>query len=543
MKRLFLSLWRAVTPLAQGEAAAATRRRRKEHLTVKHTSPLAPLSALSAYRHARRALALGAACCAASCVGAPVDVDETASTAQPITVIPAPSEGAASFGQGGVVDTDLPFGLAIPYNHTVSASFMLQHWHAQTAPILAARNRADLYSLTYDYMANPSRVAKLVLSIGGRTATFANTTLVIADTVSPTPDAPAWHHVAIVRQGTTFLLYLDGARQVGTGNVDASGNLVVPSGSPMPPLNDTLRIGRNADSDAVSQFFGLVDEVAVYNAALSQSEIATTLVGKKPDRNDARLDGYYSFDYNAPAPASWVYHTATFGGSVFRRTVSTTRAATDASAFLTPQNQTTTQLPFRVNDAYLVLWGNEINSHVGGAAFCWDFVRIGSGWSNDEVQANTAGQPLYTTAAGSTFSACDQGDLACNGGQLATKGYLTDGYNSILIQHLPTEISTFLHVQTGSVSAAFAENGYLFNPASPGAPSLAVGAHQHVANIGTRSAPGAALNYHLHYAFGSTAVTTPMAFSHYEASDDQGAHWHLVDRGVPTTGQWVRNIP
>ncbi len=504
---------------------------------MKHPIPLSP-----SHSSRRRALALGVACCVASCVGAPVDVDETAASAQPITVIFTPVEAAASFGQTGAVDTDLPFGLALNYNHTVSAEFMLQHWHSQTAPIFAARNRSDLYSLTYDYMASPSRVAKLVLSVGGRTATFASTVLVIADAVSPVPDAPAWHHVAVVRQGTTWLLYLDGVRQIGTGNVDASGNLVVPAGSPMPAFNDTLRVGRNADGDAVSQYFGLVDEVAVFNTALTQSEIASTLVHKKPDRNDARLEAYYPFDFNAPAPGSWVYHTATFTGAVLRRTVSTSRSASDASAFLTPQNQTTMRLPFKFNDAYLVLWGNEINSHVGGAAFSWDFVRIGPGWSQDDVQTNTAGQPLFTPAGGTVFSACDQGDLACNGGQLATKGPLIDGYNSILIQHTPTEISTFLHVQTNSVSEAFTENGYLFSPSSPGAPTLSVGAHQHVADIGTRSAPGAPLNYHLHFAAGTTAVTTPTAFSHYEASDDQGAHWHLVDRGVPTTGQWVRNV-
>jgi hypothetical protein len=501
---------------------------------------------LSAILHgatARRALAVGAACCVASCVGAPVDAEETATSEQPIVVVPLPIEGAASFGQTGVVDTDLPFGLALNYNHTVSAEFMLQHWHSQTAPLLAARSRSDLYSLTYDYMASPSRVAKLVLSVGGRTATFASTVLMVADSIAPVPDAPAWHHVAVVRQGTTWLLYLDGVRQSGTGNVDAAGNLVVPAGSPMPPFSDTLRVGRNADGDAVSQFFGLVDEVAVYNAALTQSEIASSLVNKKPNRNDARLDAYYPFDYNAPAPGSWVYHASTFTGSVFRRTVSTGRTAADASAFLTPQNQTTMQLPFKMNDAYLVLWGNEINSHVGGAAFSWDFVRIGPGWSGSDIQTNTAGQPLFTTAAGTVFSACDQGDAACNGGQLAAKGPLIDGYNSILIQHLPTEISTFLHVQTNSVNEAFADNGYLFSPTSPGAPTLSVGAHQHIADIGTRSAPGAALNYHLHFAVGTTAVTTPTAFTHYEASDDDGAHWHLVDRGVPATGQWVRNVP
>lgn len=492
----------------------------------------------------RRALLLCASGALAGCVGGP-DPEESVSTAeQAVTVTFNPIEGAASFGWTGAVDTDLPLGLVLPYSHTIAAEFMLQYRHAQAAPLMVDRNHPELFSLTYDYMASPARQAKLILNVGGRRVTYNSTPLIADDVVPSDPGVARWRHVAIVRQGMSFLLYLDGVRQIGTGNADPSGNLLILSSTPLPGVSDMLRLGRGGDSDTQSQYFGLIDEVAVFNSALSQSEIASTLVHRKPNRNDTRLSAYYSFDYNAQAPASWVLHSATFQGSVFRRTISATHAQfTDEGAWLTPQNQTTMSLPLKPNDAYLVLWGNGINSHVGGAAFSWDFVRIGPDWSSGQIQGNTMNQPLFSPAAGTILLACDGGDPVCGAAKLATTGPLTDGYNFLRMQHAPGEISTFMHVMTNSINAAFAENGYLFSPTAPGAPGMSFAARQHVANIGTRSAPGDSLNYHLHFAFGDEVMTVPLAFSNYQASDDEGEHWHTVTRGVPAHGQWVRALP
>jgi hypothetical protein len=70
----------------------------------------------------------------------------------------------------------------------------------------------------------------------------------------------AWTHVALSHDGTTLRLYMNGvqtASQTGVGGIQTNDN--------------PLRIGGNSP---YGEFFqGLIDEVRVYNRALSQSEI------------------------------------------------------------------------------------------------------------------------------------------------------------------------------------------------------------------------------------------------------------------------------
>lgn len=73
---------------------------------------------------------------------------------------------------------------------------------------------------------------------------------------SPTPEQ--WYHVAVTRSGSAYALYIDGA-QVATGT----------DHNTIPDPDVPLMIGR-----AEAYYFnGLIDEVEIYNRALSQSEI------------------------------------------------------------------------------------------------------------------------------------------------------------------------------------------------------------------------------------------------------------------------------
>ena len=73
-----------------------------------------------------------------------------------------------------------------------------------------------------------------------------------------------WHHVAGVRNGATYSVYVDGVIENGVGFSDASD---ISSTAP-------LYIGKtSAGADPVTRFAGLVDEFQVYNRALSASEV------------------------------------------------------------------------------------------------------------------------------------------------------------------------------------------------------------------------------------------------------------------------------
>jgi len=79
-----------------------------------------------------------------------------------------------------------------------------------------------------------------------------------------------WAHLAIVRSGNTFTLYLNGSA------LSPSINYSGPN-----PLGN-LRLGRrthgkehgkNGESSYIGQFYGFMDDVAVFDRALSVSEI------------------------------------------------------------------------------------------------------------------------------------------------------------------------------------------------------------------------------------------------------------------------------
>jgi hypothetical protein len=73
-----------------------------------------------------------------------------------------------------------------------------------------------------------------------------------------------WSHLAVTYDGSSLRLYVDGSL-VSTAAVSGS---IEPSSGP-------LRIGGNSVWD--EWFAGLIDEVRVYNRALSQSEIQTDM--------------------------------------------------------------------------------------------------------------------------------------------------------------------------------------------------------------------------------------------------------------------------
>lgn len=80
--------------------------------------------------------------------------------------------------------------------------------------------------------------------------------------VGPSLDADRWHHVAVTSTGTgSTTLYADGIRV-------ASGSFNLNT-----PPDSIFRIGQIAEPDCIRQFIGRIDEVAVFNRALSAEEI------------------------------------------------------------------------------------------------------------------------------------------------------------------------------------------------------------------------------------------------------------------------------
>jgi hypothetical protein len=97
-------------------------------------------------------------------------------------------------------------------------------------------------------------------------------------TFSPSPPATAnvwdgqWHHIAGTYDGATVRLYVDGVEQGGGNAATSAINYVLAD-------NNVFRIGGYRSSCVDFLFSGDIDEVQVFNRALTAAEIAAIYSG------------------------------------------------------------------------------------------------------------------------------------------------------------------------------------------------------------------------------------------------------------------------
>src|SRR4029077_12837644 len=154
---------------------------------------------------------------------------------------------ALSLTWGGRADTNIAFSEFFAGNHTVAARFMLQFVNVYAGPMLAVHGSGVYFIGNGDGGGGNN---KLSIKIGTGAL----------DIPMPATFKETWHHVAVVRSGTTCTVYVDGALK-GTLTISSSNN-----------PNGTIRLGR---SDEIhQQFYGFLDDVAIFTSALSASHVA-----------------------------------------------------------------------------------------------------------------------------------------------------------------------------------------------------------------------------------------------------------------------------
>jgi hypothetical protein len=98
------------------------------------------------------------------------------------------------------------------------------------------------------------------------------------------PFPSGWHHVVGIRNGSDVKLYIDGVGKTATGNV--AGPLSV----------NGVAIGRSKVLTSYTEFFdGIIDEVAIYNRALSAEDVQKIMY-RKLTGDEPGLVGYWDFD-------------------------------------------------------------------------------------------------------------------------------------------------------------------------------------------------------------------------------------------------------
>jgi hypothetical protein len=438
-----------------------------------------------------------------------------ASSLQPAAVAWSEPNFGVAFGWRGYADTDLNFSEFFAADHTVMVRFMPQYPNAFIGPLLAENGSGAYLVGQGDYNNSPAG-RKLILMVGGQQMEY------------PTPELKAgeWQHLAVARTGRKFQLFLNGQPLCAPSG---ACDLTLNSGSGLP--TGTLRMGRRTTGKTVTrgeaQYYGLLDDVAVFKRALSQSEIEQVRNLPRLTGSESGLYAGWAFD---PPPAGRTLPPALsrpvqVNSPAAAVMVSADRNnATDAAALPLPFQQTALKLPFPTNQTWYVIQGINNDapnaSHSGYASFCWDFGR---------VAGETKGQPFFTAAPG-VVEGINQNNA--NKTDDAGNCIFIPSVNFISVKQAEDEFADYLHLIKGSAAVKVSD-------------SVALG--RELAKTGDVGASCGA--YHLHFAVTNLGehrsdrsgfVTYPVAFSDYWASDDRGSTWRYVPRGIPQPGQWLR---
>jgi hypothetical protein len=317
--------------------------------------------------------------------------------------------------------------------------------------------------------------------------------------------------------GWVFLLYLNGKQLYPMGaHVTMTANYQ-PSG--------TLRLGRTNTDIYGPQFYGHIDDVAVFSKAMTVSEIVSLMQNGIPLTD---LVAAYTFNIVTGALQPYKFRRpVTPNSRAFSVVLSYPRNnAVDSALFDSPTlvapSSVARRLPFPVGQVWRVIqeYDSRAGSHNGYAAFAVEFGR---------VDASTTQDPVIAASPAKVFSA-------------------NDGVNgSVRVEVVPNqEYDVYMHTAAGSFKQlVFDPAGLLWWP-DPTQPWtwIAITQGQKLVKLD----PG---QNHLHFGSNNDGPANPAypngrsipaAFLDYQVSKNQGATWQWVWRGMPRDGDWVKRV-
>lgn len=142
------------------------------------------------------------------------------------------------------------------------------------------------------------RAGKLGFYIGNTSPTVSES---YNDLSGPRVDDNKWHHVAVTYNGSHVIFYVDGIK---TSTIAANNN-------PIGNSTNKLRIGRDNNEPGIRYFNGNIDELQLWKAAITETEIRDWMCKKVTSDHPqfSNLVAYFKFDEGLGAK------TGGFGGS------------------------------------------------------------------------------------------------------------------------------------------------------------------------------------------------------------------------------------
>lgn len=428
---------------------------------------------------------------------------------------------SAAISWNSWVEPELDVISALNAEHTLSVRFMPQYEASYEGPIFAVTG--DEYYV--GMAAFGSLQEAIIVKVGGNSRKFA------------IPDPVQWRPASVVNQMNS-VAEIPTAKwrhlAVTVDDVDPSAMLVrvfldgteLTSGAPLLAGAETatgkVLLGRRQrpDSRRQGQFYGFIDDVAVFDRALSAAEIADLGSSRLTGDESALVAGLNFDQYILRSRPSEVRHGHDLIGRAYLvGTDGPDDNAADTARLPRPFTLTLLKLPFGAGETWQVGQGmnNYAGSHKGFAAFTLDMMYVPDGAPRGNYygrQGPTLDRPVRSAAIG----------------QVVEIERVPS--NAVSIRHVGDEYSSYLHLALKSsevlVDDIVDSGDVVGNAAATGLNS-----------------PTA---YHLHFGVGdrpdnSTGAksTIPFGFHDYEVSDDFGVTWRQVDSGRLMPGQWIRH--
>lgn len=345
---------------------------------------------------------------------------------------------------------------------------------------------------------------------------------------SPAPPA-RWLTLAVSVRGSEAKVFLEG-KSVGTLALEGPRD-----------FEGELRLGRLPHPESIQdQLYGFIDDVAVFERALSEPELLALARTRRVEPKLAGLLAVATFDAGDRESSEL---EARLTGAAELQSVSRERdARADTARLPAPHSPQRLTLPFEKGQVWMVIQGtNSVGSHHDTAAFALDFQRVDPALVEHNPRhdpgnsaARSENQAVRAVAAGTVVSrvACfrEDGSSNCAGAKLDPIDGERAQRNLVCVEHAPSFVSCYLHLKTAAKQiGARVEQGELLG--SVGHTGTAF-AHLHFA-VSDRAEPNEPGTF-------ADLTTIPVEFSAYDASDDFGRHWVHIEVGTPRVGQWVR---
>jgi hypothetical protein len=452
------------------------------------------------------------------------------------TQLPAQNK-AIYLGWGAFVDTQANFSTFFDSDHTLAAWFMPQFLYGYQGPIFANEGTAtgtyifgmEDYKKGNVQFVNPG-FPVMSLQVGNQKRLY----------LVPQLTKEEWHHLAVIRKANQFNVFLDGGKLppiaiinneiLEVDPLEVDDDFIYDS-SNHPTGN--LRFGRkNGWMGKGPQAYGLLDDVAVFNRALTQTALISIMNNKRLSGQEAGLRFGWCFDEPANSSLPPLLDSSASFSRAKHATVSSTRSNLDKATFykydFLAHVQAPVQLPFAAGEVWKVNQGYDDpdGSHNDFAVHSYDFSR---------VSGSSQYAPIYSGSVGKVVQYVKDGGLDSNG-QEANVIRIRPGSE-------PNELLSYRHLAPNSISGILDVGVCDANSNCNVDPGLmpVVAQGQFLAKVGPKAA-------HLHFgginrtdgAATTERVTIPVAFDDYFVSDDQGHLWLYISRGYPRAGQWVQ---